>query len=329
MIITEQQLKTIFLRQRQSLSLNILKQMSIRRIIAWREHWQGLGKDVYVSLGGKDSHALLHLVRSVFPDVQGVFIDTGLEYPEVRELNLRTSNVVVIKPKLNFKQVIDKYGWPVISKKIAQYIHEIQTPTEKNKNCCHLRITGFRSDGTFSQMSKISDKWLHLKDAPFKISNACCHVMKVNPLRSYASKNNLVPIIGTTSDESSAREHNYIRHGCNQYDVNNPVSTPIIFWTEQHILKYLRENNIEVAACYGRQIVKNSVWSFTGLNRTGCMFCAFGAHLESSPNRFQKMETSHPQIYNYCMEKLGLRPVLQYCGIPHRIEQFSLFGGGL
>jgi len=204
-VITEQQLKTLFLRQRQSLPLHILKQMTLRRVAAWRDYWQGQNMDVYVSLGGKDSHALLHLVRTMFPDVPGVFVDTGLEYPEVRELNLRTPNVIVLKPKMNFKQVIDKYGWPVISKKMAQYIHEIQTPTEKNKNVVRLRTTGFRANGTHSPMSKISDKWLYLKDAPFKISNACCHVMKVNPLRSFAAKSRLVPIIGTTSDESKAR----------------------------------------------------------------------------------------------------------------------------
>jgi len=250
-VITEQQLKTLFLRQRQSLPLHMLKQMTLRRVAAWRDYWQGQNMDVYVSLGGKDSHALLHLVRTMFPDVPGVFVDTGLEYPEVRELNLRTPNVIVLKPKMNFKQVIDKYGWPVISKKMAQYIHEIQTPTEKNKNVVRLRTTGFRANGTHSPMSKISDKWLYLKDAPFKISNACCHVMKVNPLRSFAAKSRLVPIIGTTSDESKAREHNFIRHGCNAYGNKFPVSTPIIFWTEQHVLQYIRDNQIEVAGCYG------------------------------------------------------------------------------
>ena len=35
--------------------------------------------------GGKDSTVLLHLVRSIYPDVSAVFIDTGLEYPEIRD----------------------------------------------------------------------------------------------------------------------------------------------------------------------------------------------------------------------------------------------------
>jgi len=41
---------------------------------------------IYVSFsGGKDSTVLLDIVRKVYPDCPAVFIDTGLEYPEVRE----------------------------------------------------------------------------------------------------------------------------------------------------------------------------------------------------------------------------------------------------
>lgn len=246
--ITEQQLRTMFLRQRQGLPLHLKIKMSIRRIINWYEHFDG---KVYVSLGGKDSHALLHLVRSIYPDVEAVFVDTGLEYPEVKELNTRTPNVTTLKPDMQFKKVIEKYGWPVISKKMAQYISEIQNPTDRNKNTVMLRTTGYRTDGTHSPMSKISDKWLYLKDAPFKVSHKCCKVMKVNPLRKFAAQRGLSPIIGTTSDESGAREHNWIRYGCNSYSNNFPVSTPIIFWTEQDVLQYIKLNNIEVAGCYG------------------------------------------------------------------------------
>jgi len=321
MDISEQQLKTAFLRQRQSLPLTALVQMSLRRIRLWYEYWDG---NVYVSLGGKDSHALLHLVRTIYPEVPGAFVDTGLEYPEVRALNAKTPNVIFLKPDMPFNKVIEKYGWPVISKKMAQYISEIQRPTERNKNTVRLRTTGYRADGTHSPMSKISDKWLYLKDAPFKISHKCCKVMKVNPLRKFAAKTGSAPFIGTTSDESGAREHNYIRYGCNAYGNNNPVSSPIIFWTEQHVLQYLRENNIEVASCYGKQEESGGgLWRFSGVQRTGCMFCTFGAHLEQSPNRFVMMERTHPEIHNYCMNKLGLKNVLNYIGVPYREEQPS------
>ena len=54
-----------------------------QRIREWYEYYNG---EVYVSFsGGKDSTVLLHLVRSIYPDVEAVFSDTGLEYPEIKE----------------------------------------------------------------------------------------------------------------------------------------------------------------------------------------------------------------------------------------------------
>ena len=54
------------------------------RIIEWYKRFDG---NVFVSFsGGKDSTVLLDLVRRVCADIPAVFVDTGLEYPENREL---------------------------------------------------------------------------------------------------------------------------------------------------------------------------------------------------------------------------------------------------
>ena len=58
----------------------------------------------------------------------------------------------------------------------------------------------------------------------------------------------------------------------------------------------------------------------TGEKRTGCVFCAFGAHLEKSPNRFQRLKQSHPKLWEYCMKPieehgLGMRKVLEFIGV--------------
>lgn len=55
------------------------------------------------------------------------------------------------------------------------------------------------------------------------------------------------------------------------------------------------------------------------------MFCAFGAHMEKEPNRFQRMRKTHPKQWKYCMEKLGMREVLKFCGIPFEDKQMELF----
>ena len=61
------------LRQRQSLPLEAKITMSQQRIREWHEHWDG---QVYVSFsGGKDSSVLLHLVRSLYPEVPAAFVD--------------------------------------------------------------------------------------------------------------------------------------------------------------------------------------------------------------------------------------------------------------
>ena len=71
--------------QMQSMSLADKIKMSARRIKDWYDHYDG---EVYVSFsGGKDSTVLVDLVHRVcgLTDVPLVFVDTGLEYPEIRE----------------------------------------------------------------------------------------------------------------------------------------------------------------------------------------------------------------------------------------------------
>lgn len=107
--------------QMQSLPLDIKIQMSCRRIREWYEYWQG---DVYVSFsGGKDSTVLVDLVRNKcgLKDVPIVFVDTGLEYPEVKEFAKKRADVV-LRPEMSFVQVIKKYGYPVIGKEVSEKV---------------------------------------------------------------------------------------------------------------------------------------------------------------------------------------------------------------
>lgn len=72
------------LAQMQSLPLEAKILMAKRRIQEWYDYWDG---GVYVSFsGGKDSTVLLHLVRSIYPDVQAVFVNTGLSIQRYRHL---------------------------------------------------------------------------------------------------------------------------------------------------------------------------------------------------------------------------------------------------
>ena len=130
--------------QMQSLPLFAKVKMTKDRIIQWVEEY---GEDgVYVSFsGGKDSTVLLHIARSIYPDMKAVFVDTGLEYPEIRSFVKSFDNVDWLRPKMNFKQIIDKYGYPFFSKEISECIADsrrylkILTDRQTDRRC-RMRI---------------------------------------------------------------------------------------------------------------------------------------------------------------------------------------------
>lgn len=68
--------------------------------------------------------ALLHLVRSIYPEVPAVFVDTGLEFPEIKEFVKETENVTTIRPKMRFNEVVEKYGYPF--RLVSKCVNEIR-----------------------------------------------------------------------------------------------------------------------------------------------------------------------------------------------------------
>jgi len=286
------------LKIRQSYSLKAKIYLTKERIKEWYEHWNG---NVYVSFsGGKDSTVLLHLVRSMYPDVLAVFSDTGLEYPEIKDFVRAIDNVTWVKPKLSYRQVIEKYGYPVVSKENAQKIYEARTT--KSEKLLYKRLYGANNK---YKSGKIPNKWQYLINAPFEISHKCCHYLKKEPMLRYEKQEKRKPYIGLMTQDSQARRQQYIRNGCNSFD-GKIQSIPMAFWTEENIWEYIKLHQLSYSKIYDM-----------GADRTGCMWCMFGVHLEKEPNRFQRMKTTHPKIWNYCINNLGLGDVLDYINVKY------------
>lgn len=225
------------LQQRIALPLEAKINFSLDRIRQWYEYYDG---NVYVSFsGGKDSTVLLHLVRSLYPDVEAAFCNTGLEFPEIREFVDTVDNVAPLKPKMNFRQVIDKYGYPVISKEQAAFIEEF-------RNTKSPKLMKTRLEGNKWGRGKISKKWRYLIDAPFKISDKCCDIMKKDPAKEFEKKTGKHPYIGTTVGESAQRVSNYLMYGCNAFEKKRPTSQPLSIWTDQDILEYIVKSEISL-----------------------------------------------------------------------------------
>ena len=109
--------------QMQSLPLSAKTQMTARRITEWVDRFGEEG--VYVSFsGGKDSTVLVDIVRNVckYKDIPLVFVDVPTQYPELKKFAQTFQNLIVLKPKISFSQVCEKYGFPIFSKEISECI---------------------------------------------------------------------------------------------------------------------------------------------------------------------------------------------------------------
>lgn len=89
-----------------------------------------------------------------------------------------------------------------------------------------------------------------------------------------------------------------------------------MFWTNQDVLQYIVENNLEICSVYGGIVTTDQDGleypatpltaqcgnlKCTGCQRTGCIFCGFGFHLDKGKTRFQLLGETHPKQYDYCM----------------------------
>lgn len=298
--------KKLIMLQALPLELKVMK--SLARIRDWVKYW---GEDgVYVSFsGGKDSTVLLHLVRSIYPNIKAVFVDTGLEFPEIKELVKSFDNVEILRPKMNFRQVIEEYGYPIISKEVAEKCY----CAKHTKNS--YALFHFDKNSEYNKKYKKFDisRYSPLLDLSFNISHKCCSIMKKRPLHIYEKKVNKKAILGTLANESALRTQSWLKNGCNAFDSKNPKSNPLSFWTEQDILQYISQNDIEIASVYGEIIpdtlcegqmaIDNSFVNLkcSGCQRTGCMFCLFGMHLEKGETRIQRLHRTHTKIYDYVL----------------------------
>lgn len=237
------------LKELQSLPLERKIQITKSRIIEWYKYWNG---QVYVSFsGGKDSTVLLHLVREIFPDVEAVYVDTGLEYPEIKQFVKSHDNVTILRPEMSFRQVLDKYGYPIISKEVSRDVGRTQKNGGINSKTgeftySYKMLNGLVLDKQGRPSLYNKEKWKFLLNAPFKISNECCDIMKKKPLHKFDKETLKKPIVGVMTDESRQRQMQWLKTGCNAFDNKNPQSKPMSFWTEQDVLEYCVYNKIQL-----------------------------------------------------------------------------------
>jgi 3'-phosphoadenosine 5'-phosphosulfate sulfotransferase (PAPS reductase)/FAD synthetase len=292
------------------------------RIQEWYQRFDG--KVAVNFSGGVDSTVLLDLSRRCYPDIPAVFVDTGLEWPEVREFALSKDNVTVLKPQFCktctgcsegcFAKIVKAHGWNFPSKDVAMSVKYARRGSKWAIN----RFKGLNADDTESPYKKsIYGRWAFLVDSPFPISNQCCQILKERPLDKWHKETGRMPIVGTLASESRRRRNAWLLTGCNAFDAKKQISKPLSFWRQTDILRYLRQFNISYASIYG-EIIEDGKGGYktTGAKQTGCSLCPTACHLDKT-NKYQRMKETHPDLWDFGINTLGLGKLLDFVGVDY------------
>lgn len=140
--------------------------------------------------------------------------------------------------------------------------------------------------------------------------------MKKEPLHQFAKQTGLKPMTGQMAEESRLRKQQWLKNGCNGFDMKEPISNPMAFWTEQDVLQYIKLYNVKIPSVYGNIVYEDVIDGIeqlsleigqnqkrklctTGCQRTGCVYCLFSAQHDKGKSRFQRLKETHPKLYNY------------------------------
>ena len=225
------------------------------------------GHNVHVSVGGLDSITLLLFLRHIgLTDVPAVSV-SSLEDKSIQRIH-KDLGVIPLKPLKSKVEVIQEFGFPVLSKETAGKIDLLQRPTEKNATVRHAIITGetgeYGGNRTGTRM-KVSQNWLerfagyenanegvNYQIAPFKVSDKCCYYLKEKPCGNYAREHDSFPYLGLMASEGGRRQKALMMHGCNYYGKTTTRSAPFAIFDRQDLLQLALDLQVQYRKSTGR-----------------------------------------------------------------------------
>ncbi|MBI9015020.1 MAG: phosphoadenosine phosphosulfate reductase family protein [Clostridiales bacterium] len=235
------------------------------------------GKPVVSSSYGVDSVLVQKLVSKVYPSIDTYHGRTGLNFPEVYDVERRLisegtidgSRVYYGKYKKSFWSLVDDFGFNFSRK------------GDRRENAVGRKVS---------------------------VSEMCCNLVKHIPFKEAVEHNNWnINFAGLRADESRARDLAAKRDGpiyhassWNLFRVN-----PIIFWTDSHVWKYTRGNDVPYASIYdmilyddnGKELYKP---------RIGCYSCLLSAKY----GYLKWLKKFKPKLYRHLLIDRGLLKLL-------------------
>lgn len=310
------------------------------------------GLNYHVSVGGLDSITLFLFLKSI-----GISDAIGISCSYLEDKSIiavhKKLGIECIKPlvkgvtpdgkviRWTKSKVIQEFGFPVLSKEIANKIETLAHPTEDNKTVRHAIITGETGElGGYQTNSRmrLADRWLKKfggyaneyegtdYDIPdFEVSSKCCYYLKEKPCDDWAKEHNSVPFLGLMASEGGRRAKSLMINGCNYFGKSTIRSCPFAIFNRQDLLQLALDLDVPVPEIYGEIKRKSDGTLYTTkAQRTGCSLCGFGIHLEKRPHRFDHIYQRNPKEWEYLMYHLykgkdgneyGLGKVLTYIGV--------------
>lgn len=284
----------------------------------------------HVSVGGLDSIMLYIFLKSIGIDVPAVSV-SGLEDMTIQKVHEKLG-IIRLKPLKSKVDVIKEFGFPVLSKEIANKISFLQRPSEDNKTVRHAIITGETGEyggNRSNTRMKLSQRWLELFGGyenknesvnylkpDFLVSDKCCYYLKEKPCDNWAKENNSVPYLGLMASEGGRRQKSLMINGCNYFGASTIRSAPFAIFSRQDLLRLALDLHVPVPEVYGT-IEKDSDGNFytTKAQRTGCSMCGFGIQMEKiRPHRFDLLYRNNPAEWDFWMNKVGFGEVFDWIG---------------
>lgn len=327
--------------QRIALPYGAKVNMAKRRIREWADFCWENGKNCAVSVGGLDSITLLALCRKVLGDwVPGISVSV-LEDKSIQQVH-REMGVIPVKPLKSKVEILQEYGFPVVSKLAAAKIARLQVPGDESPIIRAYMTGDMGAWGGFghNEKFKLPDTWLELfgglyaemrpdlkcKVAPFKVSDQCCYWLKELPVQQYQQEHEIWPFLGLMQSEGGRRQYSLRAHGCNYVGETTARSCPFNYFTRQDLLQLALDLKVHVPEIYG-EIVRepDGTLRTTKAQRTGCSMCGFGIHLDARPHHFDLLREQNPREWEFWMyrcctdpetgEKYGWGKVLDWIGV--------------
>ena len=237
-------------------------------------------ENFYISFsGGKDSTVLSALVDMAVPGnkIPRVYANTGIEYKMILDFVKREKErahpweLVILKPSVPIKPMLEAEGYPFKSKEHSTYVYEYQRMGEKT---AYYKRYLFPEEKRKRYGCPKCLRYQFTESFKLKVSRKCCDKLKKEPLKRWMKDNNKTyTITGMTKEEGGSR----INLSC--FNAKNKKFNPLLVVSKEWEDWFINEYNIGISEIYLPPY---------NAERTGCKGCPYNPHLQKDLDTLEK-----------------------------------------